>query len=156
MRSWDPTPYITEYYRPNLAMELATFDELLLPESDDEPPYIEGFVLNEAAGVSAAMEAKWQMAIGTWDAGANMLRATRKLEAQALTMRLRERYAGAKPVFIDQNVEQWFGDDGPIDKGTYFDGSAWMSVDEYHRPDETKPTDYCDEDFLDEEEGMAG
>ena len=156
VRSWDPTPYITECYQPNLALELRTFDELLLPESDDEPPYIEGLVLNEAAGVSAAMAAKWQMAIDTWDAGANILRAARKLEVQALTMCLRERYAGPKPVFIDQYVEKWFGDAGPIDKGTYFDGSAWASIDEYRRPDETMPTDYFDEDFLDEEEGKAG
>lgn len=52
VRSWDPTPYIRECYRPNLALELETFDELLLPESEDEPPHKEGLVLNEAAGVS--------------------------------------------------------------------------------------------------------
>jgi len=156
VRSWDPTPYIRECYRPNLALELETFDELLLPESDDEPPYIEGLVLNESAGVSAAMEAKWQMAIDTLDAGANILRSAWGLEVQALTMCLRERYAGAKPVFIHQRVEKWFGDDGPIDKGTYFDGSAWASIDDYRRPDETMPTDYFDDDFLDEEEGKAG
>ena len=119
VRSWDPTPYITYCYRPNLALSLESFDEMLLPE-DDEPSYIEGVILNESAGVSAAVAANWHMAIDTWDAGANVLRAARKLEMQALTMCLRERYAGADSKFIDQRVEEWFGDDGPRRLGDVF------------------------------------
>ena len=53
----------------------------------------------------------------------------RKAKREAREERRRERYAGPKPVLIDQYVEKWFGGDGPIDRGTYSDGSAWASID---------------------------